>query len=154
MASDVSAKEFLVTVGASLRRAREAKGVTLQDAAVRLGMKTRATVGHWEKGVNPIGLDNLYWLARYYETTVQALVSELELPSLNDAIATLQRIQAEQTHPRTDRDGLGIPAFTGPRTAMPKKAGAPELPAAKAPRAGKQSSDIQPKRGAGAGRSK
>lgn len=65
---------FLKELGASLRSARGKANMSLQGAADYLGV-TKAAVGHWETGTNPIGADKLFRLARKYGTTVSALVS-------------------------------------------------------------------------------
>jgi transcriptional regulator with XRE-family HTH domain len=154
MESDASAKEFLRRVGARLRSARESKSRTLDQAAQHLGMKTRATVGHWENGVNPIDLSKLYRLARYYETTVSALISDGA--SIDDAITTLERIRDAKpleaaASPQAGQDALGIRHFK-PAALPPTEPSAKTAGAGKAPRTGKQQRAAAPKQTAAAGR--
>lgn len=96
---DTAVNQFLEQVGRRLRNARAAKGLSLQQVADHLGIKARATVGHWETGHNPVDLNKLYRLARLYGTTVPALVTESV--SAADALAILQRELAPAGEGRT-----------------------------------------------------
>ena len=84
---------FLKTVGRRLQAARKATGLSLQDVADRLGLKTRATVGHWETGINPVDIGKLWRLARLYGTSVLALVSDDMSP---DELAALVKRHVER----------------------------------------------------------
>lgn len=66
---------FRKAVGRRLQDARNRAGKSLDQAAEHLGM-SRGAVGHWETGVNPVDIGKLRRLARFYKTTVVALVSD------------------------------------------------------------------------------
>jgi transcriptional regulator with XRE-family HTH domain len=55
-------------LGYWLRRVRERRGVTLEDAAIAAGLsaKSSSTVSFWERGKRPIKVQHLLRLARYY----------------------------------------------------------------------------------------
>lgn len=76
MRSNSDEDDFLRAVGRRLQAARKAAGFSLQAVADRLGLKTRATVGHWETGLNPVDIGKLWRLARLYGTSVLALVAD------------------------------------------------------------------------------
>lgn len=67
--------EFRKLVGGRLQEARKKKEMTLDGVGQALGVSKQA-VGHWENGVNPIKLDDLYRLARLYGSSVASLVAE------------------------------------------------------------------------------
>ena len=70
-----AAKQFQRQVGERLRAERNKAGLSLQAAADHLDL-SRAAIGHWETGVNPIDIGKLHQLARLYGTTVVALVAD------------------------------------------------------------------------------
>jgi transcriptional regulator with XRE-family HTH domain len=72
---DTQTTAFLKQVGQRLAAERKANGMSLESVAAHLGLKSRAAVGHWETGVNPIDLGKLWRLARLYKTTVVSLVA-------------------------------------------------------------------------------
>jgi transcriptional regulator with XRE-family HTH domain len=55
-------------LGYWLRMVREERGITLEDAAVAVGLspKSGSTVSHWEHGRRPIKVQHLIRLARFY----------------------------------------------------------------------------------------
>lgn len=69
-----SLSAFLTHLGGRLRTARMAAGLSMQSAADSLGV-SKAAVGHWETGRNPISADKLFLLSRRYGTTVAALTA-------------------------------------------------------------------------------
>jgi len=69
-----SLSAFLAHLGGRLRTARTAAGLSMQSAADGLGV-SKAAVGHWETGRNPISADKLFLLSRRYGTTVAALTA-------------------------------------------------------------------------------
>jgi transcriptional regulator with XRE-family HTH domain len=95
---DDDAQQFLRQVGRRLAAARQAAGYSLQQVADHLGNKSRAMVGHWETGKNPIDLAKLRRLARHYGTTVVALVAD-DLET-DDVVALVRRgLERRATEP-------------------------------------------------------
>jgi transcriptional regulator with XRE-family HTH domain len=70
-----AATQFLRDVGEKLRRAREAKKLSLRAVGARIS-KSHGAVGHWETGHNPIDLATLFTLARLYDTPVVSLIAD------------------------------------------------------------------------------
>jgi len=112
---------FRKALGARLRMARDAKELSLRAVGARLGI-SHGTVGHWETGVNPMGIDMLWRLARMYDTTVLALVAA---PMSNDELLALMRQQLETKPP-------------APPAAAPAAAGPASVETRKQPRAGRR----------------
>lgn len=62
-------------IGERLRRAREARGLTLRDVADASGDAFQlATLSAWERGERRIGLPSLMWLADHYGMAVGSLL--------------------------------------------------------------------------------
>lgn len=70
---------FRQQVGARIKAARKAAGLTIDDVAAHLDM-ARATVGHWETGKNPIDIGKLYRLARLCGADPVALLADASVP--------------------------------------------------------------------------
>jgi len=103
MQNDGGTDAFLREVGARLQAARKEAGLSLQDAAHFLGL-SRAAVGHWEKGTNPIDLSKLHRLARRYDTTVVALVAGAL--SDQDLLALTKRQLESRTKPTAQQESV------------------------------------------------
>ena len=69
-----SLSAFLAHLGGRLRTARMAAGLSMQSAADAIGV-SKAAVGNWETGRNPISADKLFLLSRRYGTTVAGLTA-------------------------------------------------------------------------------
>lgn len=81
---------FMVAMGERLQQARMAKRISLEEAGKRIGKK-RAAVNHWEKGVNPVNIADLWMLASMYGTTLQdIIIGEPSDADLARALGTLQ----------------------------------------------------------------
>jgi transcriptional regulator with XRE-family HTH domain len=95
---DDDTRAFMREVGARLRAARQAKGLSLRDVASRFDI-SHGAIGHWETGHNPIDLATLHKLARLYHVSVLSLVADKI--SDEEAMALLQRqlSQARQGMP-------------------------------------------------------
>jgi transcriptional regulator with XRE-family HTH domain len=66
---------FYVTLGAALRRTRNAKGLSLQDVATNSrGRFGAAAMGGYERGSRRIGIETLYELAGFYDVPVTAFL--------------------------------------------------------------------------------
>lgn len=87
-------RQFLVAVGKRLASHRGAAGMSIQAVAKELDL-SKAAVGHWETGKNPVGLDKLFRLARMYGTTVVALVAGDELSNADLVALMNQRLKAQ-----------------------------------------------------------
>jgi transcriptional regulator with XRE-family HTH domain len=126
--ADTDAAQFLRQVGRRLQAARTRAGYTLDQVASFMGHKSRASVGHWETGQNPIDIAKLRRLARHYETTVVALLAD-ELSS-EDLVALVKR-GLESQAPAAVVDVLLKPGATvePDKTFKPPRVPAPQSPA-------------------------
>lgn len=66
---------FRRAVGKRLKQARKECGLSIDQVAKHLGL-SRATIGHWETGQNPVDLGRLYLLARKYGVSPASLLVE------------------------------------------------------------------------------
>jgi transcriptional regulator with XRE-family HTH domain len=149
MEEDTGEMAFRKMVGRRLQEARKSAGLNLDTVADHFDV-SRAAVGHWETGKNPMDLGRLYLLARLYRTSVFALVAE---DLTTDDFLALTRRQLEAKAPAgvasvgVDKLGARYVKFA-PAPSSPAPA---NQPAEKAPHAGKPPGGKSPKRDAPAG---
>lgn len=97
-------------LGKRLQAARVERGLSLQQVAGHLGLKSRAAVGHWETGKNPIDIAKLRRLARLYDTPLVSLIGA-DL-SVDEFLALTER-QLERS------PAQAVPAYERPSRLMP-----------------------------------
>jgi transcriptional regulator with XRE-family HTH domain len=148
MEEDTGEIAFRKMVGRRLQEARKAAGFKLESVAAHFDV-SRAAVGHWETGKNPMDLGRLYLLARHYGSSVLALVAE----NLTDEdFIALTRRHLSGRKPAASST-VSVDKLGG-RFVDFKPAPASDQaiePGAQAPHTGKPSSGKSPKRGAPAG---
>lgn len=76
---------FRQQVGARIKAARKAAGLTIDDVAAHLDVN-RATVGHWETGKNPVDIGKLYRVARLCGCEPAALLADEAPPPTPKAV--------------------------------------------------------------------
>lgn len=86
------------TFGTRLRKARDAKHLTLNQVATVLGMDGHQAIANWEHGYNFPGCENLVEVARLYQVSIDWLVWGTDVS--DNITARVRRI------PKVLRDGL------------------------------------------------
>lgn len=111
-AEDQDGAAFRLNLGKRLKAAREHRGLSLRGAAAEID-RTFQAIAAWEKGRNPINVDDLWKLAHLYQTSLLALTAD-QVTADDVASLTRQVIQEAKQGAR-----LGEPK--APKKAVKRK---------------------------------
>lgn len=81
------------SIGARIRRLREAAGLRQQDLADAIGL-TRTSITNIEKGIQPVSVENLRIIAEKFGVSLDFLAGH-EVPTLDNQDSTSTRANVE-----------------------------------------------------------